>query len=112
MPSRAKCLNVLKKHLDMEKQIPKHLPTSTSRDHTVDVNIQAMLHIMDECDMLSILQRDYELRNPFTNTAATPEQQHDLLNFCDMVKLPLKTMSVTAYYTLPVQMHHRGANIQ
>ena len=63
----------MKKYLDMEKQIPKHLSTSTSWDHTANANIHVVLDMMDECDMLSSLQRDHELRNPFTNTVSTPE---------------------------------------
>ena len=81
MPFRAKCLNTLKKHLDMETQHPNNLPTSTSRDRTADGNIQVMLDMMDECEMLSSTPTEPQLRNPFTDTIASPEQMHDLLNF-------------------------------
>ena len=81
MPFRAKCLNNLKHHLSMEREQVKTLPISTSRDHIADTNIMAMLDFMEESDMLPTSQEDCGLTNPLTNTAATPEQTHSLLNF-------------------------------
>ena len=40
-----------------------------------------MLDMMDECDMLSSTPTEPQLRNPLTDTIASPEQMHDLLNF-------------------------------
>ena len=77
MPFRAKCLNTLKKHLDMEKEPAENLPTATSRDRAADGNICAMLDMMDESEMLPSPQTDPKLlRNPFTDTVATAEQMH------------------------------------
>ena len=80
-PFHAKCLNNLKQHLRMKKQPSKTLPTSTSRDRVADRNIQAMLDLMEECDMLPSSSDECRLQNHLTNTPATPEQTHDLLTF-------------------------------
>ena len=80
MPFRAQCLNSLKKHLDMEIQLPSNVPKSTSRDRVADGNVQVMLDMMEECEMMSHVHKEPQLRNPFTGTIATPEQMHDLLN--------------------------------
>ena len=82
MPFRSKCLSTLKKQLGMEKQLSNStIPTTTSRDRTADTNIQVMLDMMDECDIISTASSEPQLRNPFTNVVAAPEQMHDLLNF-------------------------------
>ena len=65
----------------MEREQVTTLPISTSRDRIADTNIMAMLDLMEESDMLPISQEDCGLTNPLTNTAATPEQTHSLLNF-------------------------------
>ena len=41
----------------------------------------AMLDFMEESNMLPISHESFVLTNSLTNTAATPEQTHDLLNF-------------------------------
>ena len=81
IPFHSKCLNNLKHHLAMDEKTPKTLPVSTSRDHTAEVNIQSMLDLMEECDMLPTSPDNLGLLNNLSNTPATPEQAHDLLNF-------------------------------
>ena len=81
MPFRAKCLNNLKHHLSMERNQTTTLPISTSQDRIADTNIMAMLDFMEESNMLPISHESFVLTNSLTNTAAIPEQTHDLLNF-------------------------------
>lgn len=82
MPFRSKCLNNLKRQLSMEKQpIDTTLPIATSRDRIADVNIEAMLDMMEESGMIGTEKSEAQLRNPFTSVVATPEQQNDLLTF-------------------------------
>ena len=81
MPFRSKCLNNLKYHLTMDEKPPQTLPVSTSRDRTAKGNIQSMLDLMEECDMLPTSPDNLGLLNNLSNTPATPEQTHDLLNF-------------------------------
>lgn len=81
MPFRTKCLNNLKHHLGMEKQPVKSLPMATSQDRTANANIQVMIDLMEESHMFPKPQSDIQLKNPFTDIPATPEQTHDLLNF-------------------------------
>ena len=81
MPFHTKCLNNLKKHLGMEKQPAESLPLATSRDRTANENIQVMFDLMEESDMFCKSQSGNQLKNPFTDIPATPEQMHDLINF-------------------------------
>ena len=75
MHFRAQCLNSLKKHLDMEMQLPSKVPKSTSRDRVADGNVQVMLDMMEECEMMSHIHEESQLRNPFTGTIATPPRK-------------------------------------
>ena len=75
------------KQLGMDEGLPQNVPMLSSRDRIADTNILSMLDLMEECNMLPHIITRMWTFNILSNTAATPEQTHDLLNFREIGQL-------------------------
>ncbi len=86
IPYRTKCLENLREQIFPEESSSrKSLPTSIlsvdSHDRKWAANTEAQINLIKSAQLLPLPSSDRGLVNSFTKKNATPEQQHDLLNF-------------------------------
>ena len=83
LPFRAKCLNNLKDQLfpEQHKQTAKFSHRPTSKDVIATANVDKMLALLTDHGMFNKLPDNQGLWNFLREVRATPEQEHDLLNF-------------------------------
>ena len=87
IPYRAKCLENFREKLFPEEHSISFTTSPTSilsidaRDRKYASNIEAQINLLNSAQNLPLQSTNCELINPFTNKKATPQQQHDLLQF-------------------------------
>ncbi len=100
LPYRTKCIENLRKEIFPEEStavdsVPTSLLTTRSSDKKTSSNIQAQIALIKSTKLLEPTSTNRGLINPFSNRIASPEQEHDLLQFRQ-----IGTTEYIAYYIL------------
>jgi len=86
LPYRTKCMENLRKQIFPEESIVVYdsttsLFTTRSGDRKSSLNIDSQIALIKSANLLQPTINNRGLINPFSNRTASPEQEHDLLQF-------------------------------
>ena len=86
IPYRAKCMENLRQELaiecfELDTSSLVSLLTTKSQDKKAVCNMQAQINLINSTQHLPLTCGTRRLLNPYSNSVASPEQEHDLLHF-------------------------------
>jgi len=86
LPYRTKCIENFRKQIFPEESIavddtPTSMFTTRSDDKKSSLNIDSLISLIKSAGLLQPTINNRGLINPFSNRTASPEQEHDLLQF-------------------------------